>query len=161
MIHELALATNPQLMEKLAITVAQHQAGQARDVEKLLEMARARGIDIPRVEKVVGWDPKTQKHIKDMVPDIENLRMSKAGPGHSALIEKEIQKKHTGLTAGSKLRQKTLGKFKRFWGGTGGLGGKWRNRLALVGGLGALGLGIKSYMDANRLDHGGDVLHLG
>ncbi len=164
MIHQLALATNPQLLEKLAaISVEEHMAGKARDLEKLKEMAAARGMTPPMVAKP-RWDAAAGKMVEEMVPDWDNFRMQKPGriaygmpekPTVSqtggALVEKEIQKKHTNLTPVKKLRHNTLGSLKRFWGGQGGLGGKWRNRAGLVGGLGAVGLGVKAYMDSNRL----------
>jgi len=160
MIHRLALATNPQLLEKVAITVEQHQAGRSRDIQKAIDLAVARGQEIPLVPKAVGWDPVKKEVIEEMVPDVANMRMSgkpatpptgaaKVAPG---LIEKEIQQAHSGLTPVKKLRHQTVGKAKRLWGGAGGLGGKWRNRLALLGGLGAIGLGAKSYLDQNRMD---------
>ncbi len=160
MIHQLALATNPQLMEKLsAISMEDHMAGQARDTQKAIDMAAARGHAIPmKVQQKWVGDQATGKMVEELVPDMDNLRMSKQTPHAPAaaktapgLIEKEIQQKHTGLTPTKKLRHKTIGGLKRYWGGQGGLGGKWRNRLGLIGGLGAVGLGIKSYMDSNRL----------
>jgi hypothetical protein len=165
MIHQLALATNPQLLEKLsAITVEEHLARKAKDLEKLKDLAAARGITPPMVAKP-RWDAAAGKMVEEMVPDWENLRMDKprrvayglprGGAGANevgaGLVEKEIQKKHTPITPLKKLRHKTVGGMKRFWGGQNALGGKWRNRAALAGGLGAVGLGIKSYLDSNRL----------
>jgi len=153
MLHKLALAANknnPTLLKEALPTPAEDLLIKQRIDQKAMDLAHARGIDVPLVPKA-QFDPGTGNVIKGLEPSTEKLRMSKKGQPTSALVEKEIQKAH-GQVSNSKLKQlrhNTVGKAKRVWGGKGLLGGKWRNRAAILGGVGALGLGLKSYFDSD------------
>lgn len=177
MLHKLALvssAQTPSLM-KVAVPSPAEQLQQARDLElKARYMGRARGHKMPKMpapqpsrgplfQPVEGPAMKAYGGLLRERPtpmsQVEDIRMGtpteKASPAFKkspALIEKEIQKAH-GPVAQSRMKQlrhKTLGKTKGWWGGRGLLGGKWRNRLALLGGAGAVGAGIKAYLDSNK-----------
>lgn len=173
MLHKLALASNGQSpLVKEAIPSPDAQRQIARDLElKARYMGRARGHKMPKMPAPQPRGPLF-KHVEGPayqsyggllrdIPErqVQDIRMGKptekataAFKKSPALIEKEIQKAH-GRVAQSPMRQlrhRTLGKAKGWWGGRGLLGGKWRNRLALLGGAGALGAGIKAYLDANK-----------
>lgn len=155
MLHKLALATrdDTMLQKEALISPAKDQRIKERLERKAIDMANARGIEVPLVSNYT-LDPITEQPVKGLAPSTETLRTSgkTPTPGHSALIEKEIQKAH-GTVSNSPLkplRHQTVGKAQRAWGGKGLLGGKWKNRAAIAGGLGALGLGVKSYFDANE-----------
>ncbi len=160
MLHKLALATTPETPTLLKEAISPEENMRLKEMyeRKAIDMANARGINVPLVEKKV-FDPSTGGVKTDFTPSTENLRMSQSTPAEGgvhkkapALVEKEIQKSH-GVVSKSplkKLRHQTVGKAKRMWGGKGFLGGKWRNRAGVLGGVGALGLGIKAYLDANK-----------
>ena len=89
--------------------------------------------------------------------DMDKLRMSKtkitATPAFKntpKLTNKMVQETASTVTPAKQLRHRLWGPLVRAWGGQGFLGGKWRNRAGMIGGLGALGLGIKAYMDSNK-----------
>jgi len=186
MLHKLSLAVRAypeeELLEKMAIISREdHIKALSRDEQKVLELAKARGIKVPEKTTWV-FDPATGQPKSIKVPDIENLRVSQGkGPGKQVSTKvltekgfknvrhrvpepspmpKNLKQQATerligqeyGDVSKSKLKQfrhRTVGPVKRFWAGR-NLMGKWPNRLALLGALGASGLGIKAYLDANR-----------
>ncbi len=159
MLHQLALATSqtPTLLKEAIISPAQDQLIKKRLDQKAMDLAGARGVDVP-LAAAAKFDPSSGAVKQTLRPDIESMRMSQrpatggAPPVAARTIEKEIQKAH-GVVSNSpvkQLRHRTVGKAKRIWGGKGLLGGKWRNRAGIIGGLGALGLGIKTYLDSNK-----------
>lgn len=80
------------------------------------------------------------------------LPSASVSPGHSALIEGELQRSH-GTVANNPLKQMRhsyWGGAKRFLGGKGLFGNKWGNRGAVLAGIAALGVGTKAYMDSNK-----------
>ena len=78
MLHNLALAANdnnPSLLKEAIISPAEDRLIQERLERKAVEMANARGINVPLVSKP-QFDPGTGKVISGLTPDIENLRMN-------------------------------------------------------------------------------------
>lgn len=63
------------------------------------------------------------------------------------LVEKEIQKQHS-MPLTQQIGHKVRRGAKGLWSGRTGLGSKWGNRAALIGGLGILGGGLKAYLDS-------------
>lgn len=203
MIHQLALLTSKETPSLLKEAVGVRDDAAIRLEEKLLEKAKAKGIEVPMKEKYTGWSFMHNKPIGsgEMVPDYDKLRLNiradaTAGkaevvtpktraakidpatghavmeeiadggktvtkahripgasvPGPSPLAEREIQKAYGDVSnsMAKRMRHKYIGGAKRLWGGQGFLGGKWRNRAGILGGLGTLGLGIKTYLDSTN-----------
>jgi len=168
MLHKLSLATRAyseeELMQKIAIISREQDAAiKARLEDKARALANLRGIEIPIVERDVVNVPKATAELRAgarsatpdtiFMEDIANTRLSPKGKGpeFSKLREKAIQDEF-GDVAKSKakqLRHRTVGPLRRFWAGRNAFG-KWPNRLALLGGLGAAGLGIRAYLNANK-----------
>lgn len=65
------------------------------------------------------------------------------------LVEKEIQKKYAP-SLGTQLQHKLRRGSKQLWSGQTGLGGKWRNRAAILGGLGLLGGGLSAFSESRK-----------
>jgi len=132
MLHKLALALEPDLVKE-AISPAQDRAIKERLEAKAQALGEARQVPLGKGESYSG------------------ARISKGKRLPWLLEEREIQKQHGTVARNplKQLRHRTVGKAKRVWGGKGLLGGKLRNRAAILGSLGALGLGMKAFSDSN------------
>lgn len=118
----------------------------------LHKLALALGTSPLTKEAVISpqQDAAIKQRLEAKAQDLAQARAgTKAYAVAPTLIDKEIQKSH-GLSTAQQLKHKVRRGAKGFWSGRTGLGGKWRNRAALLGGLGLLGGGIKAHMNSQK-----------
>ena len=89
MLHKLALLTmenTPSLIKEALPTREEHMAALARDQQKALELAKLRGIEVPRKTQMVQH-PDTGLLVSKSVPDLDNLRLNPRTEATTAIAE--------------------------------------------------------------------------
>jgi len=101
-------------------------------------LAEARGFDPGKAGQRIGQPAPT--------PQPQRATAYSTAP---TLVDKSIQQQHA-IPLKQQVAHKARTGIKDFLRGKGGLGGKWRNRLALAGGLGLLGGGVNAYLGSRE-----------
>jgi len=114
------------------------------------------GTPSRRTLKTKVKTPRGTIELSHNVPQPTPLPRARAGK----LRERAIREAYGDVSKSrlKQLRHRFLGPVKRFWSGANAFKNPWANRLALLGALGASGLGIKAYLDANQTPQIGSSL---